>query len=281
MPLVGGSIDEVALNSAVIVAKQFDAHVEGLHIRISADEASNFFDSRLDTALYAQVLEKLRVQITQEEQEARENFEELIERSGLGFASEPSKATGPSASWRSMTGDPIAIISRSGGAFDLIVASHPAQGSESMSRPVLDTAIFNTARPVLLASKEAPSHIGKTVLLAWNRGIQAGRALICALPFLQSASKVVVLMVTTGAKQGPEPEEIVANLAWHGVEADVKRLEPDYRSVGEALLDEASAISADLLVMGAYSQSRLRDRVPGGVTKAILSRADVPVLMAR
>ncbi len=187
VPLVGGSIDEVALNSAVIVAKQFDAHVEGLHIRISADEASNFFNSRLDTALYAQVLEKLRVQVTQEEQEARENFEGLIERSGLGLASEPSKATGPSASWRSMTGDPTDIIARSGGAFDLIVASHPALGSESMSRPVLDTAIFNTARPVLLASKEVPSHIGKTVLLAWNRGIQAGRALISALPFLHAA----------------------------------------------------------------------------------------------
>ncbi len=272
---------EVALNSAVTVAKQFDAHVEGLHIRISADEASNFFNSRLDTALYAQVLEKLRVQITQEEQEARGSFEEFTEQNGLGMASEPSKANGPSASWRSLTGDPTDIIARSGGAFDLIVASHPALGSESMPRPVLDTAIFNTARPVLLASKEAPSHIGKTVLLAWNRGIQAGRALISALPFLQSASKVVVLMVTTGAKQGPEPEEIVANLAWHDVDAEVKRLEPDYRSVGEALLDEASEINADLLVMGAYSQSRLRDRVPGGVTKAILNHADLPVLMAR
>ena len=269
------------MNSAVVVAKQFDAHVEGRHIRISAYEGSNFVSSRLDPALYAQVLEKLRVQIRQEEQEARGRFEELIERSGLGIASEPSKASGPSATWRSMTGDPVDIIARSGGAFDLIVASHPSLGSESMPRQILDTAIFNTARPVLLASHEAPSRIGETVLLAWNRGIQAGRALISAIPFLQSASKVVILMVTTGAKQGPEPEEIVANLAWHEVDAEVKRLEPDSRSVGEALLDEASAISADLLVMGAYSQSRLRDRVPGGVTKAILNRADVPVLMAR
>ncbi len=180
-----------------------------------------------------------------------------------------------------MTGNPVDIIARSGGAFDLIVASHPTLGSEAMPRPVLDTAIFNTARPVLLASKEEPSRIGETVLLAWNRGIQAGRALISAIPFLQSASKVVVLMVTTGAKQGPEPEEIVANLAWHDVDAEVKRLQPDYRSVGEALLDEAGDISADQLVMGAYSQSGLRDRVPGGVTKAILARADVPVLMTR
>ena len=88
-------------------------------------------------------------------------------------------------------------------------------------------------------------------------------------------------MVTTSAKQGPEPEEIAANLAWHDVDAEVKKLPPDYRSVGEVLLDEAAEIGADLLVMGAYSQSRLRDRVPGGVTKAILTHADVPVLMAR
>ncbi len=88
-------------------------------------------------------------------------------------------------------------------------------------------------------------------------------------------------MVTTGAKQGPEPEEIVANLSWHDVNAEVKRLEPDSRPVGEAILDEARDIGANLLVMGAYSHSRLRDRIPGGVTKAILNRADVPVLMAR
>ncbi len=66
-----------------------------------------------------------------------------------------------------------------------------------------------------------------------------------AVPFLQSASKVVIVMVTTGAKQGPEPEEIVANLAWHDVEAEVKRLEPDYRPVGETFSTKP-AISAKL-----------------------------------
>ena len=123
VPLVGSSIDEVALNSAVVVAKQFDAHVEGLHIRISPEEATSFVSSRLDSALYKQVLEKLQLQITQEEKEARRSFEELMELKGLGISSEPSNATGPSASWHSMTGDPVNIITRSGGAFDLIVAS--------------------------------------------------------------------------------------------------------------------------------------------------------------
>ena len=100
VPLIGGSIDEVALNSAAFVAKQFEAHVEGMHIRISADEASNFVSSRLDTALYAQVLEKLQVQIGQEERETRQRFDDLIEQNGLEMASEPTKARGPSASWR-------------------------------------------------------------------------------------------------------------------------------------------------------------------------------------
>lgn len=281
VPLVGSSVDEVAVNSAVIAAKQFDAHVEGLYIRPSHDEASNFISSRLDTALYTQVLENLQVQFMQEEKDARRSFEVLIERKGLVIASEPSIATGPSASWRSMTGNPVDIVSHKGGAFDLIVACHPMFASETISRQIIESAIFNTARPVLLAAKEAPTRFGETVLFAWNRGTQAGRALISAIPFLQTASKVVVLMVTTGAKQGPEPEDIAANLAWHNVDAEVKRLPPDHRPVGEILLDEAAEIGADLLVMGAYSHSRLRDRVPGGVTKAILARAELPVLMAR
>ena len=64
------------------------------------------------------------------------------------------------------------------------------------------------------------------------------------------------------------------------MDAEGKKLLPDSRSVGDVLLDEDAEIGADLLVMGAYSQSRLRDMVPGGVTKAILTHADVPVLMA-
>ncbi len=95
------------------------------------------------------------------------------------------------------------------------------------------------------------------------------------------AKRVVILTIVTEAKLGPEPEEIAKNLAWHGVSAEVKRMSPSSKTVADIITDEAVAINADLIVMGAYSQSRVRERMLGGVTKAIMNRADLPVLMAR
>jgi nucleotide-binding universal stress UspA family protein len=86
--------------------------------------------------------------------------------------------------------------------------------------------------------------------------------------------------VATGAKSGPSAEEIAENLAWHGIATEVREIAPDYRSVGEVVLAEASAISADLLVMGAYSHSRIRQMILGGVTQHVFTHATLPVFMA-
>ena len=88
------------------------------------------------------------------------------------------------------------------------------------------------------------------------------------------------MSVTTGAKEGPAAQEIADNLAWHGIEADIRELSPDSQSVGAVLLAEASAIGADLVVMGGYTHSRFRQIVFGGVTNHVLTHATVPVFLA-
>jgi len=281
-PLYDSALDTVVVDAATKLASQFGAHLETLLLRESIDIAAGFSSSRIDTKHYRQLLDRLRHQIEQEEKGVRERFEATIRSAGIVMSDDPASSTGASASWRVETGDPADILARCGGAFDLIVAGHPSFTSEkSKSVQVLDAAIFNTARPVLLTSQNIAPTIGEVILLAWNRGIPAGRALLSAHPFLEKAKRVVILTIMTEAKQGPEPEDIAKNLAWHGISAEVRRLPPNSRPVAEAITDEAEEIGADLLVMGAYSQSRVRERVLGGVTKAIMARADLPVLMAR
>jgi nucleotide-binding universal stress UspA family protein len=281
-PFHDAAVDAVVIDAAAHIARQYNAHIETLLIRVSVDTASQFASSLLNTSLYKQVVDGLAKQVLREEREARRTFEELMRNKGIALSDEPSSASRPSASWRSVTGDPVELVGRYGGAFDLIVAAHPSQSSDkSRSSQVLDAAIFNTARPVLLTPKQISPTFGETILLAWNRGIPAGRALVSAEPFLEKAKRVVILTVTTQAKQGPEPEDIATNLAWKGISAEVKRVPPTSRSVAQALIEEAASVGADLLVMGAYSQSRLRERVLGGVTREIMTRADLPVLMAR
>ena len=150
-----------------------------------------------------------------------------------------------------------------------------------MERIATEAALFATGRPVIITPPEPPRQIGETVLIAWNRGAQAARAFHAAKALLlDRAQRVRILSITTGAKQGPPASEIAANLDWHGIEADVVELSPDYRSVGEVLLAQASAINADLLVMGAFSHSRLRQLILGGVTKFVFEQSPLPVLMA-
>jgi len=281
VPLTGKQIDTAALETAVIVARQFSANIFGTYLRVSSIRALDFASSRLDTGLYKKVIGQLQEQDEKEDLEVRAQFEEFMRSRSVELTSTPSKSDSPTASWEEVFGEPPDMVANHAGAFDLIVASHPALGATSTPAPILDAAIFGTARPVLFAWNETPHDLSRSVLIAWNRGIESRRAVADALPFLKLAEHVTILTVTTGAKEGPEPEEIARTLAWHGVVPEIKHMTPDKRSVGQMLIDEMHANGIDLLVMGAYSKHRVQDRLVRGVTNEILSGGDFPVLMAR
>jgi nucleotide-binding universal stress UspA family protein len=97
---------------------------------------------------------------------------------------------------------------------------------------------------------------------------------------LQSAARVVVMSVGNGPEPAPTAEDLARALAWHGIRAEARHIEQGSRRVRDILLVEAAAMTADLLVIGAYSHSRLRQVVFGGVTEHMLDRAELPVLMA-
>jgi nucleotide-binding universal stress UspA family protein len=281
LPICSQDLPMPALEAGVVVAQRFDAHLEGMHIRTAHAESKGFAKSHLDPKHYTELVDRLQVQEQQDALAIRGAFEEFLATRNLVLSSEPSDNRIATGSWQEITGDPSDVVAVHGGAFDLIVLSHPSLASPSPLSSVLDAAIFKAARPVLLAHKEVSPALGQSIMIAWNRGVQSRRAVAAAMPFLKRADSAIIVNITTGAKQGPEPEEIAETLAWHGVTADVKRLPPNRRSVGEILMEEIREVGADLLVMGAYSQHRLRDRLIGGVTKDILANADFSVLMAR
>ena len=121
--------------------------------------------------------------------------------------------------------------------------------------------------------------LGERIFIAWNRSAQSARAVAGAMPFLERATQVVIAYVDTGAKEGPGPEELQAGLAWHDIDATVKRIAPGGASVAQLIGLAAADVGADLLVMGAYSHNRLREMVLGGVTNSILDHTTLPVLM--
>jgi len=150
---------------------------------------------------------------------------------------------------------------------------------------VLDGALFQSPAPVILAPKGRPVDLApKTVLVAWNAGLEAGKALRQAMDMLIGAKSVHVVLVdpqATTHAMGQEPGADVATLlARHGVETTVDVLASGGRETGEVIRQHAVDIGADLIVMGAYGHSRLRERIFGGVTNSMIENPGIPVLLA-
>jgi len=184
------------------------------------------------------------------------------------------------ASWDTVSGAVSEVVASRGAAYDLVVVGRPIADRTTVGELAAESALFRTGRPVLIAPPEPPATIGDAVVIGWNRSAGAARALSAAIPFLERSRSVTIVSVTTGAKQGPPAQQMAKYLTWHDVQAEVVEIPPDHRLVGEVLLEEAEKINADLLVMGAYSHSRLRELILGGVTRYALQNAEIPVLMA-
>jgi nucleotide-binding universal stress UspA family protein len=268
------------LAAAFLVARRFAGHVCALHVLPDlADPAIHgLIATRMSLDAASSDLRKLKSSAERELQrqagELKRKFEAVAERAGASLQGSDAATAGLSASWREATGFESDLVARLGRIFDLAVI---ARGS---SHDTVQAALLETGRPMLLTPSAAPQALGDRVLLAWNASPQAARAVASAMPFLQNAAQVVVLSVGNGPEPAPSAHELAGALAWHGIRAQARHIEQGSRRVRDILLAEAAAMAVDLLVIGAYSHSRLRQVVFGGVTEHMLDHAELPVLMA-
>lgn len=167
---------------------------------------------------------------------------------------------------------------------DLTLIGDGLMNDPELRSRAIDGALFQSAHPILLVPEgKSATLCPKKVVLAWNSGFEAARAAREALDILAGADDVQVTMVDPRASYGRNGEEPGADIAGylvrHKVPVVVQRLPSGGRSIDEVLNGYACDVSADLLVMGAYGHSRMRERVFGGVTQSMLETATVPVLM--
>ena len=168
-----------------------------------------------------------------------------------------------------------------GRVFDVIVLGKPGRNPRGSQMSTLEAALFESGRPVLLAPPSPRPQMGENVMIAWNCSTEQIHAIAFAMPILKRASRVIVLTVEGGAAvPGPTGEQLCRYLQLNGVPAKPLTVGLDGRLTGEAVLAHASALNCDLLIKGAYTQSRLRQFILGGTTRYILSNALLPVLMA-
>lgn len=279
VPVTGHRECEAAINASMLLAKRFGSHVVGLHVKGNPLGRLPFIEESLALRGINREFENLRRNVWHTEDAARTQFETSRQQHAVPVAEAPRPRSKATASFQITARRSANTLSETARIFDLVVM--PATGANNNEDPLqsLKGVLIDSGRPVLVAPENLPSTIGERIFIAWNRSAQSARAVAAAGVFIDTASWITIGHVGTGAKTGPAAEELAYSLSWRGIEADLCHIEPEGTPVGELLLKHVEKLGSDLLVMGAYSHSRMRELILGGVTQHVLRNASVPVLM--
>jgi len=258
------------LEAAIGLAQAHGAHLTGIYAAIKPS-----LPGSVVAEVPAQLLDVLGEQAAARAAAAETAFTEVVERAGL--SSDFRSAQCPS----SHVAEVVALNARYA---DLAILGQPEpKNGGEVDAEVPEDVVLSTGRPALIIPYiGAGKEIGKRVLVAWDGGREAARAVNDALPLLEKAESVTVLVINPShGGHGEQPgADIALHLARHGITVEVQHIEVRDLSTGNALLSRLADADVDLLVMGAYGHSRLRQMVLGGVTREVFQQMTVPVLMS-
>jgi nucleotide-binding universal stress UspA family protein len=269
VPLPGSVGHTAEIDMALSAAKALGAHVEALFISQPPPVTA-----AVAPTSYAEERDRIA-------RDARERLVRACAAVGIPLLSANDEPGIPlSASWREAEGSYVEIAVQRAAAFDLMVAAS-ATVMESLM-VIAEQSLLRTRRPVLLAPSRLQSDLTDSAMIAWDESPECWHAVSAAIPFLQLAKSVQVISVDRDASSRKASQaEVLAYLRCHGIGATAQVIEPHLLSVGDTLLAAGAEHEAGLLVMGAYSHSRLREMLLGGATRHILKNASArPVLLA-
>jgi nucleotide-binding universal stress UspA family protein len=279
LAVIGDGSAGPVLEAALKVARRFNSHIVGLHSLTT--EYAVVFGGEMGFSISSEVDRTLEREGHERRDQARRLFRDFMTQQGvpLGPATDQN---GPSASWREEDGRQNAVVGMIGRVFDLILVEQPEKLA-SIAEATLEDALFESGRPVMMVPKGAPPMMGECVAVAWNGSTETATTVALAMPFLDQAKEIVVVAV--GAQHMPEPgpsgDELARTLERHGHKVSLRTAFGRQKPQGESFLQEAMAAGADLMLKGAYTQSRIRQMIFGGATRHIIMESKIPVVMSR
>lgn len=265
---IGGSRDVVA-EYAIALAGALGAHLSGVVFAYEPVIAPSILGG-----VSASLIDEQRAEGIRNAEQAIARFNEAARRAGL------SAETRKLAAGLAAAADLFGRIAR---RFDIAVVGQAEPGKLAPEELIVEGALFESGRPVILVP-----YIHKTgvkldrILVCWDGSRTAARAIGDAMPLLEHAKSVEIVMVATGKPKSDEipGADIALHLARHALKVEIKRIAAGNSEVASTILSHAADVSADFIVMGAYGHSRLREFILGGATRGILATMTVPVLMS-
>jgi nucleotide-binding universal stress UspA family protein len=272
IPIEEHSLLHPALETALLLGRTFDSYIEGVPISVNLPVALP-----IDIAIgVSSVLDPTtRREMAQASKQHFESFmaARSIPRTG---ADHPGLCFG----WHDgelMSDNDLGGYGR---VFDITLVGRPSGSANHPRLATAEAALFESGRPILIAPPVAPKILGESIVIAWNASTETARTISHAMPMLTRAQRVVVLTIEDWGVSGPPAEDLARALRRHGVPVEVAAFPNPTGRPGEAILSAAASLGCDLVVKGAYTQSRLRQMILGGATSHILAHTTLPVFMA-
>jgi len=258
---------ELRIAAALDLAMRHDAHLTGLGVEPNVD-----LPTYVAPEIPEPILEEIREQHRARAAKAHDRFEAAMKKAGWADRSD----------WMTEHGDPVDVVALHSRYADLTVVGQATPPETADGEAGLGSdLVLRAGRPILVIPFTGTQRpIGERVVVAWNGSREAARAVGDAMPILEKAAQVDVLSIQPEGL-GDEPgADITHHLARHGIKATTKRSVANMIDAGDVLLNFVSDTGADLIVMGAYGHSRMREIVLGGVTREVLGHMTVPALLS-
>lgn len=263
VPLAGVDSDSAAVDAALLLGREFEAHVEAFYAMTAGDEHPIG-----DLIERAGFMEAGRVRALFSNRCKSHGIEELGDKTTDRL----------SADFLELRGIEADLIAEHGRVSDLIVLSHPGLSDSHWPNLSIQTALRETARPVLLVP-QAMEQIGKHNVIAWNGSLEATRAIACAIPILLRGESTLVVTIGNHDIQ-PSGNKVVDYLRWHGIEAKSTVIPVDKSSESSTLLAASLKAGADLVILGAYTRYRTGRPAFSSMTTEMITQNKIPVFMA-
>ena len=266
---LGLGANNPASDFAISVADAFEAHVLGV-----AFVYDPVIPGSVMGGIPPEFIESQRRESEKKVQQAIARFEQVAKRVGVAYETRTLNASIAGAA------DRLGHLAR---RFDLAIVGQPERERAAAAEVVDEGVLFDSGRPVIFVPYIQKSGLKlDRVMLCWDGSRAATRAINDAMPFLEKAKQVELVIVSSKAGKANEltGADMGQHLARHGLKVEVKRITSPDIDVTSTILSYAADSSADMIVMGGYGHSRLREFILGGVTRRLLETMTVPTLMS-
>jgi nucleotide-binding universal stress UspA family protein len=282
VPVGGSDADALALETALAAARPLSAHLELLHVRVTAADAA-VYTPHLEFARgagLASALNALGGKCEQRSEAAEKHVRDFCASHAIEVVDAPVRASSVTARWRRESGEAMQRLLFHARHHDLVVMARPTV-LDGLPADRLETLVMACGRPVLIAPTGAPMRALDTAMVCWKETADAARAVLAAMPLIARARRVLVVSVREDGSEvlADAVEEVVRELAWNGIAAEPHILARNGRSTADVLFAAAASHGVDLMVMGAYGHRHLREILFGGCTQSAIEGARCPLFL--